>query len=72
MPWMIMNWTNKRPGICAGASACSRPFPPQAAKFEGQMLGWPSIHVPISYFGMSVSQLEKQLAEKIQFHGKKN
>lgn len=47
-------------------------FSPQAAKFEGQMLGWPSIHVPISYFGMSVSQLEKQLAEKIQFHGKKN
>ncbi len=45
-------------------------FSPQAAKFEGQMLGWPSIHVPISYFGMSVNELEKQLAEKVQFHGK--
>jgi hypothetical protein len=45
-------------------------FSPQAAKFEGQMKGWPSIHVPISYFDISVKQLERQLAEKVRFHGK--
>ncbi len=45
-------------------------FSPQAAKFEGQMKGWPSIHVPISYFDISVKQLEQQLAEKVRFHGK--
>ncbi|MDP6564157.1 MAG: hypothetical protein QF578_04970 [Alphaproteobacteria bacterium] len=47
-------------------------FSPQVAKFEGQMKGWPSIHVPISYFSTSPRQLEKQLAEKIHFHGKKS
>ncbi|MDE0726413.1 MAG: hypothetical protein OSB82_08065 [Alphaproteobacteria bacterium] len=47
-------------------------FSPQAAKFEGQMKGWPSIHVPISYFDISVKQLELQLAEKVRFHGKKD
>ncbi len=47
-------------------------FSPQAAKFEGQMLGWPSIHVPISYFALSSGELEKLLAEKIKFHGKKS
>jgi len=41
------------------------------AKFEGQMTGWPSIHVPISYFAMSAPELERLLAEKVQFHGKK-
>ncbi len=46
-------------------------FSPQVAKFEGQMTGWPSIHVPISYLAMSSAQLEKLLAEKVQFHGKK-
>jgi hypothetical protein len=46
-------------------------FSPQVAKFEGQMTGWPSIHVPISYFAMSAPELEKLLAEKVQFHGKK-
>ncbi len=46
-------------------------FSPQVAKFEGQMTGWPSIHVPISYFAMSAPELERLLAEKIQFHGKK-
>ena len=46
-------------------------FSPQAAKFEGQMTGWPSIHVPISYFALSSGELEKLLAEKIKFHGKK-
>jgi hypothetical protein len=47
-------------------------FSPQVAKFEGQMTGWPSIHVPISYFALSSGELEKLLAEKIQFHGKKS
>lgn len=47
-------------------------FSPQVAKFEGQMTGWPSIHVPISYFAISPASLEKALAEKIQFHGKKS
>lgn len=47
-------------------------FSPQVAKFEGQMTGWPSIHIPISYFSMSPAALEKALAEKIQFHGKKS
>jgi hypothetical protein len=47
-------------------------FSPRVAKFEGQMTGWPSIHVPISYFALSSAQLEKLLAEKIQFHGKKS
>ncbi len=47
-------------------------FSPQVAKFEGQMTGWPSIHVPISYFSISPKDLENLLAEKIQFHGKKN
>ena len=47
-------------------------FSPQVAKFEGQMTGWPSIHVPISYFSISPKDLERLLAEKIQFHGKKN
>ena len=47
-------------------------FSPQAAKFEGQMKGWPSIHVPLSYFSTPVNQLERQIAEKVQFHGKKN
>ena len=46
-------------------------FSPQVAKFEGQMTGWPSIHVPISYFAMSAPELERLLAEKVQFHGKK-
>lgn len=45
-------------------------FSPQVAKFEGQMTGWPSVHVPISYFAMSALELEKLLLEKIQFHGK--
>jgi len=47
-------------------------FSPQVAKFEGQMTGWPSIHVPISYFAIAPGELEKLLAEKIQFHGKKS
>lgn len=47
-------------------------FSPQVAKFEGQMKGWPSIHVPISYFNISTRQLEKLLAEKIRFHGGKS
>lgn len=46
-------------------------FSPQVAKFEGQMTGWPSIHVPISYFAMGTAELEKLIAEKVQFHGKK-
>jgi len=45
-------------------------FSPQVAKFEGQMTGWPSVHVPISYFAMPAPELEKLLLEKIQFHGK--
>ena len=45
-------------------------FSPQVAKFEGQMKGWPSIHVPISYFSISPGDLEKQIAEKINFYGK--
>ncbi len=47
-------------------------FSPQVAKFEGQMTGWPSIHVPISYFALSSAQLEKLLAEKVRFHGRKS
>ena len=47
-------------------------FSPAVAKFEGEMRGWPSIHVPISYFSMPGNQLERLLAEKVQFHGKKN
>ena len=45
-------------------------FSPQVAKFEGQMKGWPSIHVPISYFTISPGDLEKQIAEKVNFYGK--
>ena len=47
-------------------------FSPAVAKFEGEMRGWPTIHVPISYFAMSGNQLERELSAKIQFHGKKN
>jgi hypothetical protein len=46
-------------------------FSPQVAKFEGKMMGYPSINVPISYFNMSAAEFEKQLADKIKFHGKK-
>jgi hypothetical protein len=46
-------------------------FSPQVAKFEGQMKGWPSIHVPISYFGISGTELEREIAAKVQFLGKK-
>ncbi len=45
-------------------------FSPQIAKFEGQMRGWPSIHVPISYFSISPKDLEQQIAEKVHFYGK--
>jgi len=45
-------------------------FSPQVAKFEGQMKGWPSIHVPISYFTISPRDLERQIAEKVNFYGK--
>jgi len=44
-------------------------FSPQVAKFEGQMKGWPSIHVPISYFTISPRDLEKKIAEKVNFYG---
>ena len=45
-------------------------FSPRVAKFEGQMKGHPTIHIPISYFSISVSELEREIAEKIKFHGK--
>lgn len=45
-------------------------FSPRVAKFEGQMQGHPTVHIPISYFSVSVRELEKEIAEKIKFHGK--
>jgi hypothetical protein len=45
-------------------------FSPQVAKFEGQMKGHPTVHIPISYFSMSVKELQKDIFEKIKFHGK--
>jgi hypothetical protein len=45
-------------------------FSPQVAKFEGQMQGHPTVHIPISYFSMSVTELQKELFEKVKFHGK--
>ena len=48
-----------------------REIEPVVGEFEGQMKGWPTIHVPISYFAISPAKLEKLLAEKIQFHGAK-
>ena len=44
-------------------------FSPQVAKFEGQMKGHPSIHIPLSYFDISIAEFERQLAERVKFHG---
>ena len=45
-------------------------FSPQVARFEGQMKGRPTVNIPIAYFSMSAPELERQLAEKVKFHGK--
>lgn len=45
-------------------------FSPQVAKFEGQMKGRPTVNIPIAYFSMSARELERQLADKVKFHGK--
>lgn len=44
-------------------------FSPQVAKFEGQMKGHPSIHIPLSYFDISIAEFERQLAERVKFRG---
>lgn len=43
---------------------------PQVAKFEGQMAGRPTLNIPISYLTISTRELERQLADKVQFHGR--
>ena len=43
---------------------------PQVARFEGQMAGRPTIHIPIAYFTVSMRELERQIAEKVTFHGR--
>jgi len=45
-------------------------FSPGVARFEGRMTGRATIHIPISYFDVSLRDLERQIFEKVRYHGR--
>jgi len=44
-------------------------FSPGVARFEGQMTGRAMINIPISYFDVSLRDLERQIKDKVRYHG---